>query len=139
MKLQIPSRATKCHLDHAFENPIISQLFKESDGSWRRIDSCQKCSNSQGAYCTWESVSMPQKVESTPLLERFQASQESNPKELCFLAEILIRQKKLLKRSRNKKEQVLENAVTGELYSIPRCDLTLDEVQNFSDGLALSL
>ena len=132
MKLHIPSRASKCHKDHPFENPVVSQLYKQDDGSWLRIDSCEKCASPEEAYCTWQSISSPPITESTPLLERFQNSQETDPKELFFLAEILLRQKKLHRRSRTKTDLLLEDAVTGSLYNLKRFDLCPEEARELS-------
>lgn len=132
MNLKIPSRASQCDKGHVFENPIVSQLFKDEEGVWTRKDSCEKCSaKNEEAYCTWQSMLHAKKVESTPLLEHFR-SFEADPKELCFLAEILLRQKQLLRLRRTKTEQVLEDAVTGDVYVVARLSLTVEEVRHFS-------
>lgn len=135
MKLNIPSRSSLCSAGHPFgdHDHVFSELFKGADGSFTRKDSCERCYHkSLDAYCTWHAAQHPKKTEPTELLELFRQSQEGDPKELFFLAEILLRQKQLLRRSRSKDEVVVEDAVTGELYWLPRFDLTLGEVRHYS-------
>lgn len=135
MKLSIPNRAGQCCKGHPFTEgaQIISELFKSEDGSWTRKDYCEACYEKHpDAYCTWHTSLHVKKTETSPLLELFREMQESDPKELYFLSEILLRQKQLVRRSRSKTEVMLEDAVTGELYAIPRFDLSLGEVRHFS-------
>lgn len=135
MKLSIPHRAGQCLKGHPFAEgaSIISVLFKSAESLWIRKDYCESCYEKQlDAHCTWHTTQQVKKIEVSPLLELFRGKQESDAKELYFLSEILLRQKQLVRRSRSKTEVILEDAVTGDLYVIPRFDLSLSEVRHFS-------
>ena len=145
MKPHIPTRSEQCcHGNHDFQHQdlVISHLYKDKEGNWTRKDYCSAClenlKTEERPYCSWQSPfsSKEKKVEATPLLEFFRGlyenSDPSDPKELYFLAEVLLRQKLLLRRSRSKKEMVLEDAASHELYALERFDLSLGEVRCFS-------